>query len=108
MPCSSLAIVLFCGILGFIQEYRAERALDALQTMLSPSTSLLRDGARREVLSRLVVPGDIVILEAGSRVPADARLIEAHLLKCDEAPLTGESAPVSKAVHILPPGCAGK
>jgi Ca2+-transporting ATPase len=97
------AIVVFCSFLGFIQEYRAERALDALQTMLSPSTSLLRDGARRDVLSRLVVPGDIVIFEAGSRVPADARLIEAHLLKCDEAPLTGESAPVSKAVHILPP-----
>jgi Ca2+-transporting ATPase len=96
------AIVVFCAALGFIQEYRADRALDALQRMLAPSVRVLRDGQELRVPSRELVPGDVILLEAGDRVPADARLVEAHSLKCDEAPLTGESFPVDKSPAPLP------
>lgn len=91
-----LVIVLFCAMLGFVQEYRAEQALDSLKKMLSPTTSVLRDGAETSIPSAQVVPGDVVLLEAGDLVPADARIVEAHSLRCDEAPLTGESVPVGK------------
>jgi Ca2+-transporting ATPase len=97
-----LVIVLFCAVLGFVQEYRAEQALDALKKMLSPTTSVLRDGAEARIPSALVVPGDVVLLEAGDRVPADARIVEAHSLRCDEAPLTGESVPVGKGTDPVP------
>lgn len=95
-------IVVFCAVLGFIQEYRAERALDALRRMLSPTITVLRGGKEEEIPSKELVPGDILLLEAGDRIPADARLIEVHSLKCDEAPLTGESLPVTKVVTPLP------
>ncbi|MEN6321219.1 MAG: cation-translocating P-type ATPase [Syntrophaceae bacterium] len=95
-------IVIFCAILGFVQEYRAERALEALKNMLSPTITVLRDGNGIEIPSKELVPGDILLLEAGDRVPADARLFEAHSLKCDEAPLTGESMPVGKHITSLP------
>lgn len=98
-----LVIVIFCALLGFIQEYRAERALEALKKMLSPTITAIRDGKEQEVLSKELVPGDILILEAGDKVPADARLIEAHSLRCDEAPLTGESVPVGKNIQPLSP-----
>lgn len=91
-----LVIVIFCAVLGFVQEYRAERALDALKKMLSPAITALRDGREREIPSHELVPGDILLLEAGDRIPADARLIDAHSLRCDEAALTGESLQVSK------------
>jgi Ca2+-transporting ATPase len=81
-----LVIVIFCALLGFIQEYRAERALEALKKMLSPTITVIRDEKEQEVLSKELVPGDILILEAGDKVPADGRLIEAHSLRCDEAP----------------------
>ncbi|HMK44843.1 MAG TPA: cation-translocating P-type ATPase [Dissulfurispiraceae bacterium] len=99
-----LIIVLFCAVLGFVQEYRAERALDALKKMLSPSITVLRDGVEEEVPSSDLVPGDILLLEAGDRVPADARLVEARALKCEEASLTGESLPVSKHTDPVVPG----
>lgn len=95
-------IVVFCAVLGFVQEYRAERALDALKKMLSPTIRVLRGGKEEEIPSTELVPGDILLLEAGDRIPADARLLEAHSLKCDEAPLTGESLPVTKFVTPLP------
>lgn len=95
-------IVVFCAVLGFIQEYRAERALEALKKMLSPTITVLRGGKEEEIPSKELVPGDILLLEAGDKVPADARLIENHSLKCDEAPLTGESIPVSKDIKPLP------
>jgi len=95
-------IVVFCAVLGFIQEYRAERALEALKKMLSPTITALRGGKEEEVLSKELVPGDILLLEAGDKLPADARLIENHSLRCDEAPLTGESVPVGKDVKTLP------
>jgi len=94
-------IVVFCAALGFIQEYRAERALDALKRMLAPTVRVMRDGAEARIPSRELVPGDIMLLEAGDRVAADARLIDAHSLKCDEASLTGESFPVEKSTQAL-------
>lgn len=94
-------IVLFCAVLGFIQEYRAEKALEALKKMLSPTITVLREGKEVEIPSKYVVPGDILLLEAGDKIPADARLVEIHALKCDEAPLTGESLPVSKEIRPL-------
>jgi len=97
-------IVIFCAILGFIQEYRAERALEALKRMLTPTITVLRGGKEEEVPSRELVPGDILLLESGDRIPADARLLENHSLRCDEAPLTGESVPVGKDIKPLAEG----
>lgn len=76
-------IVVFCAVLGFIQEFRAEKALEALKGMLSKSITALRDGAEVEVPSKDLVPGDILLLEAGDKVPADARMLESHSLRCD-------------------------
>jgi Ca2+-transporting ATPase len=95
-------IVVFCAVLGFIQEYRAERALEALKKMLSPTITGLRGGKEEEVPSKELVPGDILLLEAGDKIPADARLLENHSLRCDEAPLTGESVPVGKDIKPMP------
>ena len=95
-------IVVFCAVLGFIQEYRAERALEALKKMLTPTITVLRGGKEEGVPSKDLVPGDILLLEAGDKIPADARLVENHSLRCDEAPLTGESVPVSKDIKPLP------
>ncbi len=97
-------IVLFCAVLGFIQEYRAERALEALKKMLTPTITVLRGGKEEEIPSNELVPGDILLLESGDRIPADARLVESHSLRCDEAPLTGESVPVSKDIKPLTEG----
>ena len=95
-------IVIFCAVLGFVQEYRAERALEALKKMLSATITVLRDGKEEEIPSKELVHGDILLLEAGDKIPADARLIEIHSLRCDEAPLTGESVPVGKDIKPLP------
>ncbi len=95
------AIVVFCAVLGFTQEYRAERALEALKKMLSPTITVLREGQEEEIPSKEIVPGDILLLEAGDKIPADARLVEGHSLMCDEAPLTGESVPVNKEIKSL-------
>jgi Ca2+-transporting ATPase len=70
--------------------------------MLSPTITVLRNGVESEVPSRELVPGDLLLLEAGDRIPADARLIDAHSLKCDEAAFTGESLPVTKQVEAMP------
>jgi Ca2+-transporting ATPase len=90
------AIVLLSAVLGFVQEYKAERALEALKKMLSPTITVLRDTKEEEIPSRDLVPGDIILLEAGDKIPADARLVEVRSLNCDEAALTGESVPVRK------------
>jgi len=89
-------IVLFAVLLGFVQEYRASRAIEALRRMAAPTAHVLRDGREMVVPAREVVPGDVVVLRAGDRVPADARLIQAVNLAVDEAALTGESAAVDK------------
>jgi Ca2+-transporting ATPase len=98
-----IAVIVFfaCG-LGFIQEYRAERAMEALKRMAAPTASVLRDGKETEIPSRELVPGDVILIRTGDRIPADARLIEAVNLKTDEAPLTGESVPVEKLKEPLP------
>jgi Ca2+-transporting ATPase len=93
-------IVLFAVLLGFIQEYRAERAIDALRDMAAPTATVLRDGLENEIAARELVPGDVVLLSAGDKVPADLRLFEAVNLKIEEAALTGESVAVEK--HTMP------
>ncbi len=94
-------IVLFSAVLGFIQEYKAEKALEALKKMLSPTVTVLRDGREEEIESKALVPGDILLLEAGDKIAADGRLIEVRSLECDEAALTGESIPVPKETAPL-------
>ncbi len=89
-------IVLFAVLLGFVQEYRAERAMEALREMAAPAATVLRDGGEVDLPAREVVPGDVVLLRAGDRVPADARIVEAAGLRTEEAALTGESLPVDK------------
>jgi P-type Ca2+ transporter type 2C len=96
-----LVIVVFCAVLGFVQEYRAERALEALKGMLAPTITVFRAGKEEEILSKELVPGDIMILEAGDKIPADARMIQAFSMKCDEAALTGESVPVGKHAETM-------
>ena len=91
-----LVIVVMNGILGFYQEYKAEQAVEALKAMVSPHVLVMRNGKEDSIDSKDLVPGDIIILEAGSRVPADSRLLEAANLEVDEAALTGESRPVGK------------
>lgn len=95
-------IVMAATILGFVQEMRAERALEALKKMLSPRANVIRDGKVVNVATREIVPGDVLLLEAGDKVPADARLIHVVNLQVDEAPLTGESTPVLKQVEPSP------
>jgi Ca2+-transporting ATPase len=95
-------IVLFAIVLGFVQEYRAERAMEALRRMAAPAARVIRDGHERTIPAREVVPGDLVLLQAGDRIPADLRLTEAVNLRVNEAALTGESVPVSKSTASLP------
>lgn len=95
-----LAVSVSVG-LGFYQEYKAERATEALKSYIEERIRVLRGGHEIEVESRKIVPGDIVILRAGERIPADGRLLETHDLTIDESVLTGESLPVLKSVNIL-------
>ena len=96
-----MSIVVLNAVFGFVQEYRAEQAIAALKKLVSPKARVLRDG--REVLqeSRFLVPGDVIVLEAGDRIPADCRLLEAIELECEESALTGESLPVRKNASIV-------
>lgn len=94
-------IVLFAVLLGFIQEHRAGRALEALKRMAAPTARVLRDGQECVVPARDLVPGDVVLLRAGDRIPADARVVQAVNLAMDEAALTGESAAVEKTLAPL-------
>ncbi|MBA4371136.1 MAG: ATPase, partial [Coriobacteriaceae bacterium] len=91
-----LAILVLNGALGFAQEYRAERSLEALKAMSAPVATVVRGGVERDIPTADLVPGDVVLLEAGDRVPADGRLLEASALRIDEAALTGESVPSRK------------
>jgi magnesium-transporting ATPase (P-type) len=91
------AVVILNGLLGFIQEGRAEKALDSIRNMLSAEARTLRAGETRMIAAELLVPGDIVLLESGDRVPADLRLIEIKNLRTEEAALTGESVPAEKS-----------
>jgi magnesium-transporting ATPase (P-type) len=94
-----LAVVIANAAIGFIQEGKAEQALQAIRHMLAPRAAVLRDGERRSIAGEELVPGDIVLLEAGDRVPADLRILAAHGLQAQEALLTGESLPVDKRIE---------
>ena len=94
-------IVVFAAVLGFVQEYRAERAIEALRQMAAPDATVVRDGKEDDVPARKLVPGDVVLLRAGDRAPADARLSEAVALQVEESSLTGESLPVEKQTRAL-------
>ena len=96
-----VVIVLFAVLLGFVQEYRAERAIEKLRQMAAPTARAVRDGVEQEILARDIVPGDIILLRAGDRVPADARVIEAINLQVEEAALTGESLPANKQTAAI-------
>lgn len=95
-----IVIVLLAGILGFIQEYQAEKAIDSLKKMAAPLATAIRNGEEKSLPSKDIVPGDIITLKSGDKIPADARLLEAINLKIDEAPLTGESTSVEKEAEI--------
>ncbi len=97
-------ILLLNAILGFIQEYRAEKAIEALRKMSAPTARVLRDGKEQKILAKEVVPGDILLFEAGDIVAADSRLIEVSSLQIDEAALTGESVPSKKLPEPLKSG----
>ena len=94
-------VVLLNAILGVIQESKAEAAIEALQTMTAATCKVIRDGKQQVIHSDELVPGDIVVLEAGDAVPADGRIIENASLKIEEAALTGESVPVNKMIDAL-------
>ncbi len=96
-----LVIILINATVGFIQEYRAEKAMDALKEMASLHVEVLRDENSIRLHSSLLVPGDIVLLDAGNALAADLRLIEAHSMRIDESTLTGESVPVDKSVQEI-------
>ena len=91
------AIVIINAVIGFFQEHRAERAVMALRSMTAPRARVMRDGHSHMISASSIVPGDLLVLEAGDIAAADARLRTAHALTTNEAPLTGESTPVEKA-----------
>lgn len=96
-----LVLILILAVIGFIQEYKAEKALEALRKLTASKALVIRNGKEMEIDARELVPGDIVLLQTGDRVPADARIIEAISLELDESTLTGESVPVKKSVDVL-------
>ncbi|MCL2579472.1 MAG: cation-translocating P-type ATPase [Oscillospiraceae bacterium] len=91
-----IVIVLVNAVLGFVQEYRTEKTLEALSRMAAPTARVLREGKRMNIPADQIVPGDVILLSAGDKIPADARVIESVALECDESLLTGESLPVEK------------
>lgn len=97
-----LVILILNAVIGFVQEYRAERAIEALRRLAAPETVVVRDGIARTVPAAELVPGDIVVIEAGSIIPADLRLIDAVRLEVNESSLTGESVPVKKTTKPIP------
>lgn len=99
-----IAIVFINSIIGFIQEFRAEKTMEALKLMAASNARIVRNGRVVDVEATVIVPGDVVMLEAGNIIPADVRFFEAHQVKVDESALTGESINVEKSVDELPNG----
>jgi Ca2+-transporting ATPase len=97
-----LVIVVVNAIMGLAQEYKAEKAIERLKELSSPTATVVRNQEIRQIPAKEIVPGDVIVLESGDFVPADARLLEVAYLKVDEAPLTGESVPSTKVVEVLP------
>src|SRR3989344_1549454 len=91
-----LAVVLANSLFGFWQEYRAEASIEALRRLVSLRAIVVRDGNRVQIVAEEVVKGDVIVVETGDRIAADARILDATNLKCEEASLTGESVPVRK------------
>ena len=96
-----MAIVVLNALLGFIQETRAEKSVRALMALAAPETTVIRDGDRQRIATHEIVPGDILLIEAGDKIAADARVVEEANLHTDEAPLTGESMPVAKVAGAI-------
>ena len=96
-----LIVVLINAVLGVYQESKAEKAIEALQEMTAATSKVIRGGKQVSLKSEELVPGDVVVLEAGDAVPADGRILESASLKIEEAALTGESVPVNKVVSAL-------
>lgn len=94
-----LGIVILNAIIGFVQEYKSEKAIEALKKMVSPHGKVYRDGKLKNMETRYMVPGDIFMVEAGDKIPADAILLESNELKIDESMLTGESTPTHKDIQ---------
>ncbi len=94
----TIAVVI---VLGFVQEYRAEKAMEALKNIVQPETTVIRNGKLKKVLTKKIVPGDILSLEMGDKIAADAQLFEVVALRVDESPLTGESVPVGKSQNDM-------
>lgn len=94
--------VFLAGILSFVQEYRAEKAIELLRSLTSPEATVIRDGVENKIPSKNLVPGDLILIQTGDRIPADARIIKGFNLKTDESSLTGESVPVQKSIEALP------
>jgi magnesium-transporting ATPase (P-type) len=94
-----LAVVIINGLLGFLQEGRAEKSLDSIRNMLSPEARTLRNGQTAMIPAEKLVPGDIVFLESGDKIPADLRLVEVKNLRTEEAALTGETVPSDKSTE---------
>jgi len=95
------AIVVANALLGFIQEYKAEKSIEALKKLSSLKATVIRGGREKDIDAKLLVPGDIIRLETGDKIPADCRLFELINLQTLEAPLTGESTPVIKELKVL-------
>src|SRR5262245_12117575 len=96
-----LGVVVINAVLGFIQEGKAEKALDSIRSMLSAEARAIRDGAPRLLPAEELVPGDVVLLESGDKIPADLRLTEVKNLRTEEAALTGESVPIDKTTEAV-------
>jgi Ca2+-transporting ATPase len=97
-------IVLFAVILSFVQEHRAERAIEALRRMAAPTANVVRNGKENKIPARELVPGDVILLKAGDKIPADARVVQSFNLQVEEAALTGESVPTEKGIDALEVG----
>ncbi|WP_052722542.1 MULTISPECIES: cation-translocating P-type ATPase [unclassified Methanosarcina] len=102
-----LFTVFLAGVLGFVQEYRAEKAIELLKSLTSPEAAVIRNGTEKKIPSSELVPGDIILLQTGDRIPADARIIKEFNLKVDESSLTGESVSVQKIADSLPVDTSG-